>query len=95
MANGKSQDIISRGDSDHLWGQAQVRLAHTRCTAAWPCSARPCFWQLLVRVLASVLWGNVTQSFPVSVADNKVGRFNELKIDLYSDLKGLTSKNNN
>lgn len=91
LANGRSQDIISRGDSEHLLSQAQLRLLYSsRPHSAWllPLAA-------LDRSASLSVLGNVTLSFLVSLADSEVGRFNEVKLNLYSDPKWLKEKNNN
>lgn len=83
MANGRSQDIISREASEHLLSQAQVRLLYSnRPHSAWllPLAA-------LDKSASLSVLGNLTLSFSVSLAYSEVGRFNEVKLNLDSDPK--------
>lgn len=91
MANGRPQDIISRGDSEHLLSQAQWRLLYSsRPHSAWFLPLAALDKSASLRGL-----GNATLSFSVSLPDSEIGRFNEVKLNLYSDPKWLKKKNNN
>ena len=81
VANGRLQDIISRGHAEHLWSEAGISLMPsspgygTAASCDLLAPSRIC-WSLGQGAALSV-WGNVTPSLPVSVGDNELSRFNE------------------